>query len=325
MAAESLLSISELSVEYPTADGSWHAVVEKLSLELLAGERVALVGESGSGKSVTALAALGLVIAPGRQSSGSVSVGGRELASATPAELRRIRGGEVGVVFQEPTGALNPVLTVGHQLIETMRAHRAASPREARAEACRLLDELAVRDPNDILRAYPHQLSGGQLQRVMIALALAGRPRLLIADEPTTALDLQTQAQILGLLRRITADGMALLLISHDLAVVAGLVERTVVVYAGRVVEEAPTASLFEQPFHPYTRLLLAAGRRDTNQGRPPVAAASSYDPQSGGCRFAPRCALARSECRAFEAELLQLGSGRKLRCPVVLEEISDG
>jgi oligopeptide/dipeptide ABC transporter ATP-binding protein len=181
-----------------------------------------------------------------------------------------------------------------------------------------------VGDKEAVLRAYPHQLSGGQLQRVMIAIALAGRPNLLIADEPTTALDLQTQGQILELLRRITGDGMGLLLITHDLAVVAGLVDRTVVMYDGRVVEEAPTAALFDNPLHPYTRLLMEAGFRDGAERQTAKAPAQEKTVGRGGCRFAPRCALARAECHAVEPGLVPAAPGRTSRCPVVLEGHGD-
>jgi peptide/nickel transport system ATP-binding protein len=278
---------------------------------------VALVGESGSGKSVAALAALGLIHEPGRQTAGSVIVAGKELSSADATDLAATRGGEIGLVFQEPGGALNPVLTVEQQLVETIRAHDAAPPREARDAAARLLDEVAVTNGDRVLRAYPHQLSGGQLQRVMIALALAGRPRLLIADEPTTALDLQTQGRILELLRSITEDGMGLLMITHDLAVVAGLVQRVVVMFGGRVIEEAPTVELFERPLHPYTRLLLAAGRRDAGSPRSDAGSAG-FD----GCRFASRCELVQAGCRAEEPRLLAVGQHRTLRCSVVRGDI---
>jgi ABC-type dipeptide/oligopeptide/nickel transport system ATPase component len=259
VAIDPVLWVSDLRVEFPTPDGGWQAVVDGVSLEVAAGERVALVGESGSGKSATALAALGLVMPPGRIRSGRITVAGTNLASATEAQLRHVRGGEIGFIFQEVSAALNPVLTVGSQIAETVRAHREATALEARAVARQMLEELGLDNPSEILAAAPHQLSGGQLQRVMIAIALVGEPRLVVADEPTTALDPKTEAQILDLLRRVTADGTALLLISHDLTVVADLVDRIAVMHDGRIVETAPTNELFSNPQHPQTQRLLDA------------------------------------------------------------------
>ncbi len=317
MAAD-VLSITDLVVEYPGSRGGWRPVVNGLSLTVGHGERVGVVGESGSGKSVAALAALWLVVEPGRISAGSVRVGRLDLATANPEQLRSVRGGEIGLVFQEASAAVNPVLTVGFQLTEAVRAHRGCTGLQAGAEARRLLDEVALDRDGDLFRAYPHQLSGGQLQRVMIALALAGQPRMLIADEPTTALDLVTQGQILALLRRLTSDGTALLLISHDLAVVAGLVDRVVVVYAGRVVEDAPTASLFGRPLHPYTNMLLEVERggpaRPVTEGTGP-----SFD--GIGCPFAPRCSLAEGSCRTAAPPIVAVGDGSMVRCPVVLRD----
>ena len=317
MAAD-VLSITDLVVEYPDSRGEWRPVVNKLSLTVARGERVGVVGESGSGKSVAALAALGLVVEPGRISAGAVRVGRVDLATATRDQLRTVRGGEIGLVFQEASAAVNPVLSVGFQITETVRAHRDCTGLEAEAEARRLLDEVALDRDGDLFRAYPHQLSGGQLQRVMIALALAGEPRLLIADEPTTALDLVTQGQILALLRRLTSDGTALLLISHDLAVVAGLVDRVVVVYAGRVVEDAPTRTLFDRPLHPYTRQLLEVERGGPAQ---PVAGGSGPASDGVGCPFVPRCSLGEDSCRNATPPMEAVGDGSMVRCPVVLRD----
>ena len=322
MAADLVLSIRDLVVEYPSAEGRWHPVVDGVSIEVGRGERVGLVGESGSGKSVAALAALGLAVQPGRIRDGRITVAGVDLATASEARLRRVRGSEIGFIFQESSAALNPVLTVGYQIAEAVCAHREVTGLEARAVARQLLHDVALEGAADILSAAPHQLSGGQLQRVMIALALAGQPRLLIADEPTTALDLATQAQILELLHRLTAADTALLLISHDLAVVAGMVDRVLVLYAGQVVEEAPTGDLYQRPLHPYTRLLL-----DVLHGRStgaPSGSAPSPVPADSGCRFAPRCRLAEPGCRTRAPELTEIEGGRKIRCPIVNRGLED-
>ncbi len=313
---ELVLEVQDLTVGFPTGlNDGWRTVVDGLSLAIRTGERVGLVGESGSGKSVAALACLGLVPEPGRIRGGRVAVDGVELGSAGPGELRRIRGGSVGVVFQEPSAALNPVLTVGFQLAEVVRSHRRVARAEAAAEARRLLEEVALDEVASVLGAYPHRLSGGQLQRVVVAMALAGEPRLIIADEPTTAVDTITQARVLEVLRALTADGrVSLLLISHDLSVMSGMVERAYVMFSGRVVEEGPTRELFAHPYHPYTRLLLAvaAGRPRPRAGQTP-----QLRPPSVGCRFAHRCPHVLPSCRECEPVLETVGADRRSRCPV--------
>jgi oligopeptide/dipeptide ABC transporter ATP-binding protein len=327
MATEHQLDVRGLRVGFLEDKGGWRTVVDGISLRVDDGERVGLVGESGSGKSVTALACLGLVPEPGRITDGTVTVAGRDIASLPPPELRRIRGGELGLVLQEATAALNPVYTVGYQIAETVAAHRDVDRSRAGAAALELLAEAALDSGEEIARAYPHELSGGQAQRVMLALALAGRPRCLIADEPTSALDLVTQARVLEVLDRLVAShGLGLLLISHDLVVVEGVVDRVAVMYAGRIVEEAPTADLFSDPLHPYTRMLLASvpGRRRATAARwRPRGPASS--PVRTGCRFNDRCPIAVGACRAEEPELIDLGNGRRLRCPVVLDADGGG
>jgi oligopeptide/dipeptide ABC transporter ATP-binding protein len=315
-----LLAIDDLVVGFPAGAG-WTRVVDRVSLAVQPGERVGLVGGSGSGKSLTALAALALVPAPGRVLSGRVRVAGVDPVTAPAAELRRLRGGVVALVLQEPAEALNPVLSVGFQLVEAIRSHRPLDRRAARAEACRLLSAVSLDPPEPLLPAYPHQLSGGQAQRVMLALALAGEPRLLIADEPTTALDLCTQAEVLDLLRGLCFERrLALLLIGHDLAVVASLVERVVVMLAGEVVETGPTGELFARPLHPYTRLLVAAraGGRETTEAAPPADRWPHLATDRPGCRFAPVCPLALPACREQHPELEPAGRARLLRCPVV-------
>ena len=265
MTAEPLIQLDELSVGFPTPDTGWRNAVDGVTLAIGAGERVGLVGESGSGKSLTALACLGLVPAPGRVTGGSVHVAGADISKMSGADHDRLRGGEMGIFLQEAVEALNPVYTVGFQVMESVAVHQSLGRREALRVAVSLLAEAAVEAPEEIARADPHELSGGQAQRVMFALALAGRPRILIADEPTSALDLLTQAQVIELLDRLVEEGgMGLLLISHDLVVVKSIVDRVAVMNQGRIVEEGPIEAVFSSPRHPYTRMLLASapGRR---------------------------------------------------------------
>ena len=261
-----LLAVRGLTIAFPGFAGerSWRPVVRGVSLAVERGEIFGLVGESGSGKTLTALAILGLLPPNARVTSGSVELQGAEgtvdLLALGPRELRRVRGGRIGLVFQEPATALNPAYTLGFQIVEAVRAHRTLSRHEARDEAVRLLDRVALPDARRRLDDYPHQLSGGQRQRVMIAMALAGGPDLLLADEPTTALDVTLQAQILELLEDLRRDlGLSVLLITHDLGVVAETCDRVAVMHAGEIVEEAAVEALFRAPAHPYTRALLAA------------------------------------------------------------------
>ncbi|MBN8889904.1 MAG: ABC transporter ATP-binding protein [Rhodospirillales bacterium 70-18] len=289
-----------------------------IDLDVTAGESVGLVGESGCGKSVTWLAALGLL--PGTaQVSGSVQLGGEELLGAAPAALDRVRGGRVAMIFQDPASALNPVQRVGRQVMEALRLHRGMDGPAARAEARRLFDQVGIPDAARRIDAYPHEMSGGQNQRVMIAMALAGRPELLVADEPTTALDATIQAQILDLLRRLQAEtGMALVLISHDLGVVADMCDRVGVMYAGRIVEHAPAEALFDRPAHPYTRGLLAALPEMTGPRRRLDAIPGGVpEPWNmpPGCAFAPRCAHAAAACAAGPPGFRQAGPGHQAAC----------
>ena len=261
-----LLAVRGLTIAFPGFAGerSWRPVVRGVSLAVERGEIFGLVGESGSGKTLTALAILGLLPPNARVMGGSIELQGAEgtvdLLALGPRELRRVRGGRIGLVFQEPATALNPAYTLGFQIVEAVRAHRTLSRHEARDEAVRLLDRVALPDARRRLDDYPHQLSGGQRQRVMIAMALAGGPDLLLADEPTTALDVTLQAQILELLEDLRRDlGLSVLLITHDLGVVAETCDRVAVMHAGEIVEEAAVEALFRAPAHPYTRALLAA------------------------------------------------------------------
>jgi oligopeptide/dipeptide ABC transporter ATP-binding protein len=287
-----LLVIDGLTVEFPSATGALRAV-DGVTLELARGETLGLVGESGSGKSMTALAVVGLVPPPGRVVAGTVRFDGALVTTMREPELRRIRGAGIGFVFQEPMTALNPVFTIGDQLVETLSVHGIAHGKAARQKAEELFDAVRLPDPGRRLRDYPHQLSGGQRQRALIAMALACNPALLVADEPTTALDVTVQAEILDLLREMKERfGLALLLITHDLGVVAETADRVAVMYAGRIVEQAPVASLFADPLHPYTRGLLGSmpGRE---QGRRLRAIPGTVPPLGHlppGCTFAPRC-----------------------------------
>lgn len=300
-----LLQIADLRVAFdgvPTLRG--------INLTLARGESLGMVGESGCGKSVTWLAALGLLTQRAKVT-GSVRLAGEELLHAPASRLDKARGGQIAMIFQDPASALNPVHTVGDQIIETLRLHRGMDHRTALAEARRLLDQVGIPDAARRLGAYPHEFSGGQNQRVMIAMALAGQPDILIADEPTTALDVTIQAQILDLLRQIRREtGMALVLISHDLGVVSEVCERVMVLYGGHIVEELPADRLFERPAHPYTRALLAAlPRLDAPQQRlfaiPGVVPnAAAFPP---GCPFAPRCDRRIERCSEWTIELAPL------------------
>jgi len=320
MSTPPLLAVDDLVVGFPRGDG-WVRAVDRVSFTVKTGERVGLVGASGSGKSLTALAVLGLVPEPGARLGGSVRVAGVDPFRASGPELSRVRGGEVGLVLQEPAEALNPVFSVGFQLVEVLRIHLRLGRSEARDEALRLLARLRLEPAAAIARAYPHQLSGGQAQRVMLALALAGRPRLLLADEPTSALDVTTQAGVLEALRRTCdEDGLALLLVGHDLAVVTGLAERVLVMLAGELVEVARTADLLDRPLHPYTRLLLASRPEARSPSRSGSSPLPSLGPHLPGCRFAPACPLARPDCHRDHPALVEVAPGRLLRCPVVKE-----
>ncbi|MFC7738965.1 ABC transporter ATP-binding protein [Roseomonas sp. GCM10028921] len=282
------------------------------------GEAVALVGESGCGKSVTWLAALGLL--PGKASiGGSVRLDGQEILHAAPAVLDRVRGGRVAMIFQDPASSLNPVHRIGRQIMEALRLHRGLTGDAAREEARRLLDRVGMPDARRRLEAYPHELSGGQNQRVMIAMALAGSPELLVADEPTTALDVTIQAQILELLAEIRRDtGMALVLISHDLGVVAETCDRVCVMYAGRIVEETSATELFTAPAHPYAAGLLAA-LPPIDGPRRLLAAIPGGVPEPWamppGCPYAPRCPRHVAACDAAPPPLLLVGPAHRAAC----------
>ena len=312
-----LLAVRNLVTVFDLARGAVRAV-DGVSFDVGKGEILAVVGESGCGKSVTALSILRLISPPGRVESGEVLFGGRNLVTLPDDELRKIRGRSIAMIFQEPMTSLNPVFRIGDQVGEPLRIHRGLSKREARQEAIRLLGEVAIPDPARRVDDYPHQLSGGMRQRAMIAMALACDPELIVADEPTTALDVTIQAQVLDLLRRLRdSRGLSVLLITHDLGVVAETCERAVVLYAGRVVENAAVRNLFESPAHPYTRGLLAsiparAMRGDRLRSIPGMVPPLSALPP--GCSFAPRCPSAFARCTAEQPPLYD-ADGSKSRC----------
>jgi len=311
--AGALVSIRNLSVAFGGL-----RVLHGVDFDVARGEAVGLVGESGCGKSVTWLAALGLLPAVASVA-GSVVLDGEEILHAPAEMLDRVRGGRIAMIFQDPASSLNPVHRVGRQVEEALRLHRGLDGAAARAEARRLFELVGIPDAGRRLDVYPHELSGGQNQRVMIAMALAGEPELLVADEPTTALDATIQAQILDLLRRVQAErGMALVLISHDLGVVSDICTRVCVMYAGRIIEEAPATELFARPAHPYTRGLLAA-LPDLDGPRRRLAAIPGGVPEPWnlppGCAFAPRCGCAIAACAAALPEPRTAGPDHRAAC----------
>jgi peptide/nickel transport system ATP-binding protein len=306
-----MLHVENLTVALPMAD-ALVPIIEGVSFALARGESIGLVGESGSGKSITALAIMGL-LPPGARAGGRILFEGRDLLAADEATLCAIRGGQIGMVFQEPMTALNPLKRVGEQVTEPLRLHLNLSRREAAERARRLLARVGIATP----WRYPHELSGGQRQRVVIAMALACGPALLIADEPTTALDVTVQAQVLDLLDDLKAEsGMALLLITHDLGVVSERVGRVLVMYAGRVVEEGPTEIVFARMAHPYTRALFAASPHEAH-GMPAPIPGQVPDPRdrSPGCAFAPRCARAQADCTRAAPRLAPLTGTHRVAC----------
>jgi peptide/nickel transport system ATP-binding protein len=307
------LAIDNLSVAFAGA-----RVVDDIDFRIRHGEAVGVVGESGSGKTVTWLAALGLLPRQARVE-GRVRLDGDDILGVHPAVLDRVRGGRVAMIFQDPASALNPVLTIGRQIGEVLAVHRGLSGAAVRAEAKRLLDLVGIPDPDRRLAAYPHEFSGGQNQRIMIAMALAGAPDLLIADEPTTALDATIQAQILDLVMAVRREtGMALVLISHDLGVVSQVCDRVVVMYAGRIVEEGPAAALFDEPCHPYSRGLIGAQPAIDGPRRRLVTIAGTV-PAAGemppGCAFAPRCRQAGEACGFGVPALVTASAGHRAAC----------
>jgi dipeptide transport system ATP-binding protein len=310
---DALLEVRGLTVEFGGGATPFRAV-DRVDLSIDAGEVVGVVGESGSGKSVTALALMGLIDEPGRVAAERMQFDGRDLMTMPLAERRALLGRDIAMIFQDPSSSLNPCFTVAYQLIETLRLHEGGSAKALRGRALELLRAVEIPDPERRLTAYPHQLSGGMAQRVMVAMAIACNPRLLIADEPTTALDVTIQAQMLALLLKLQRErGMALLLITHDLGVVAEIAQRVLVMYAGQIVESAPVPRIFETPHHPYTEALLAAlpehniGQRRLRSMGGVVPGA--YDRPSG-CLLSPRCRYVQPRCRAEQPALFAVPEG---------------
>ena len=321
-----LLSVKNLSTEFPVKKGIVRAV-EDVSFDVDQGEILAIVGESGSGKSVTSLSIMGLLAEPGHVAGGSLEFEGKDLATLSEKQYRELRGNDMAMIFQEPMTSLNPVYRVGNQIVEAIRTHEKVSKAEAKDRAVDLLRKVGIPSPEARINDYPHQMSGGMRQRVMIAMALACNPKLLIADEPTTALDVTIQAQILDLLRRLRDDtGMAVLLITHDLGVVSETADRVVVMYCGQVVEEAEVRTLFDHPMHPYTLGLLKSIPRleDDDSKRLYMIKGMVPNPleMPPGCHFSDRCDSCMDICRTKVPELVDV-DGHKVRC--FLYESADG
>jgi oligopeptide transport system ATP-binding protein len=314
-----LLSVEGLSVWLPSREGQV-AVVDGVDLEVQSGEVVGVAGESGSGKTMTALALLGL-LPPHAVTDGSAVFGERDLLTIDRRELRHVRGRDIGMVFQDPMTSLHPMLTIERQLTEHVRYHRGVSRTEARRDAITMLEEVRIPDPVGALKAYPHQFSGGMRQRIAIAIALACSPQLLIADEPTTAVDVTVQAGILRLFNRLRErSSLAIIFITHDLGVMASIADRLYIFYAGRVVESGPTADLLTRPRHPYTRGLLDAlphPEADAAPLRPIAGAPPAPAARPPGCAFHPRCRYMVASCAIHVPPLEPVGGGRRLACPV--------
>jgi oligopeptide/dipeptide ABC transporter ATP-binding protein len=312
-----VLDVAGLTTVFPGGSGLVRAA-DEVSFVVRRGETLALVGESGSGKSVTALSLMRLVQPPGRVIAGRVLFGGRDLMTLPEDDMRRVRGAQIALIFQEPTTALNPVFTVGDQVAEALTVHGRGDRKSARREAVNLLGAVRLAQPEARARDYPHQLSGGMRQRVLIAMALSCRPSLVIADEPTTALDVTIQAEILDLLREMRSRfDLSLLLITHDLGVVARMADRVAVMYAGRIVEESPAAAVFREPAHPYTRALLASARGRARGRRLPAIDGTVPDLAAlpAGCAFAPRCPERFERCDHDSPAMAEAGGDRRARC----------
>ncbi len=322
------MNIRDLCVEFRTAEGNIQAV-SHLDYSLREGEKLGIVGESGSGKSVSSLAVMGLIPnPPGRVTQGEILYRGEDLLKKSERDMRRIRGNEISMIFQEPMTSLNPIHRCGAQIAESLILHRGMNRQQAQEEAIRLMRRVGIANPAVRCREYPHQMSGGMRQRIMIAMALACHPQILIADEPTTALDVTIQAQILDLIRELNEQmHMAVVFITHDLGVVSELCHRIIVMYTGHIVEEAPTRALFDSPRHPYTEGLIQAIpeiRQERTRLRTIEGSVPNPLDKMEGCSFAPRCPYATEVCRKKEPPLFRLGEMRSVRCWRYAEEGGD-
>ncbi len=317
--SEAVLKVKDLCVEFHTAEGKVQAV-NNLSYTLHAGEKLGIVGESGSGKSVSSLGIMQLIPnPPGRITGGEILYKGQELLKKSEREMEKIRGNEISMIFQEPMTSLNPIHKCGHQIAESLQLHRRLGKKEALAEAIAMMKAVGIANPEVRAHEYPHQMSGGMRQRVMIAMALACRPQILIADEPTTALDVTIQAQILDLIRELNRKmNTAVLFITHDLGVVSELCDTVIVMYTGRIVEQAPVQELFREPMHPYTVGLLEAIPRITRERRP-LSTIKGMVPNPtekiGGCSFWPRCPRATEQCQKEAPPVIRISEERSVRC----------
>ena len=320
MQRDVLLKVDELRTEFFSSKTKSVTAVDKVSFEIYKGEILGLVGESGCGKSVTSLSVMQLLKdTPGKVTHGQVLLDGQDLLKLSINEIRAIRGGRMSMIFQEPMSALNPSMRIDKQMMETIMLHTDKNKEQARAHASEMLKKVGIPDPPRVLKNYPHQLSGGMSQRVMIAMALSCDPELLIADEPTTALDVTIQAQILDLMKKLQQEAQSsILLITHDLGVVAEMCSRVIVMYAGKIVEEAPVGELFNHPTHPYTQGLIASvPKLGSGVKVLPSIPGSVPDLASmpKGCRFAPRCKYATAKCHEKEPELVTVGENQRCRC----------
>lgn len=323
---EVLLEVNHLKIKFHLKNGKQAKVVDDVSFTIRKGETVALVGESGSGKSITSLSIMRLLpIPPGEISAGTIKLNGKNLLNYKNKEMSNIRGNEISMIFQEPMTSLDPVFTIGNQMMEGIRRHQRISKKEAWEKSLQLLKEVGIANAEKIITEYPHQLSGGMRQRVMIAIAMSNNPQLLIADEPTTALDVTVQAQILKLMMKMKEEHRsAILFITHDMSVVAETADRVMVMYAGQIVEEAPVRELFTNPKHPYTTALLKTmpnlnadvKRLPSIPGTVPPAYALP-----GGCRFAPRCPFAMEQCHEVQPAVIHIQDEHKVRCHLFTEK----
>lgn len=317
--SEILLEIKDLCVEFKTMAGTVHAV-DHLSYTLHRGEKLGIVGESGSGKSVSSLAMMQLIPnPPGKVTGGQILYNGKDLVKLSEREMQKIRGNEISMIFQEPMTSLNPIIRCGKQIAESLRLHRGMKKKEAMEEAIKMMQAVGIANPQARAYEYPHQMSGGMRQRVMIAMALACQPQILIADEPTTALDVTIQAQILDLIRDLNQEmNTSVVFITHDLGVVSELCDTVIVMYNGHIVEKAPTADIFREPLHPYTQGLLSAIPRITKE-RKPLSTIEGMVPNPveriKGCRFWPRCPKACDRCCKEEPPVFSVGEDRQVRC----------